>query len=121
MKAEPRRFELGEGWIALVGRTDVENDELTFNHAFPQDLWFHAKGCPGSHVILQHASQQEPPKMVVEAAARLALTYSKARRVKKGAVSMARISDLAKAKGAPAGQVILRKSRTITVHRQGSA
>lgn len=100
----------------MVGRTDQENDELTFKVAFPQDLWMHAKGCPGSHVILQHPTETEAPKAVLEAAARLALSFSKAKNAKSGAVSVARICDLAKAKGAPAGQVMLRKSKTLKVY-----
>lgn len=116
MNPEYRRFELEEGWTALVGRSDAGNDTLTFKVAFPQDYWLHAKGCPGSHVVLHHPSEAEPPKQVVEAAARLALTYSKAKNAKKGAVSVARICDVAKAKRAPAGQVLLRKSKTVKVY-----
>lgn len=116
MKSDFRSFELGEGWIALVGRSDRENDELTFRVAFPQDYWLHAKGCPGSHVILQHTKETAAPKSVLNEAARLALKYSKAKNVKKGAVSLAKICDLEKGKGAPAGQVTLRKSRTLKVY-----
>lgn len=116
MNTDYHTFELDEGWTALVGRTDRDNDELTFKVAFPQDLWLHAKGCPGSHVILQHPQETEAPKVVLEAAARLALTYSKAKNAKSGSVSVARICDLAKTKGAPAGQVLLRKSKTLKVY-----
>ncbi|WFB34902.1 NFACT RNA binding domain-containing protein [Kiritimatiellota bacterium B12222] len=116
MKMDYRQFELDEGWVATVGRSDRENDELSFKVAFPQDYWLHAKGCPGSHVILHHLQENEAPKAVLEAAARLALQFSKAKNAKKGAVSVAKVSDLAKAKGAPAGQVILRKSKTIQVY-----
>ncbi|MGA0369508.1 MAG: NFACT RNA binding domain-containing protein [Kiritimatiellia bacterium] len=108
-------MELEDGWRALIGRSDTENDHLTFQVAFPQDLWLHAKGCPGSHVILQHPREQNPPKSVLEAAGMLALLHSKARNAKSGAVSVARICDLSKPKGAPAGQVQLRKSKTLKV------
>lgn len=116
MQPSVHRFELDEGWVALVGRSDLDNDALTFRVAFPQDYWLHAKGCPGSHVVLQHPDAGEPPKAVLQEAARLALTYSKAKHAKNGAVSVARICDLSKARGAPAGQVMLRKSRTVKVY-----
>ncbi|MDF3128663.1 NFACT RNA binding domain-containing protein [Kiritimatiellaeota bacterium B1221] len=116
MQPDLRRFELEDGWVALVGRSDRDNDLLTFKVAFPQDLWLHAKGCPGSHVVLQHPDETEPPKQVIEAAARLALIYSKAKNAKSGAVSVAKISDLGKTRGAPAGQVTLRKSKTVKVY-----
>ena len=116
MKIAVHTFALADGWTAQVGRSDLDNDALTFKVVFPQDYWLHAKGCPGSHVLLHHAEAHEAPKDVLEAAARLAITYSKARKVKKGAVSVARIADIAKPKNAPAGQVILRKSQTIQVY-----
>lgn len=117
-KASPQvlEVEMGDGWIARVGRTARDNDLLTFTEAFPQDWWLHAKGCPGSHVVLHHSEQDEPGKQILEAAARLALKYSKAKATGKGAVSLARISDLSKAKGSPAGQVQLRKSKTLRVY-----
>jgi predicted ribosome quality control (RQC) complex YloA/Tae2 family protein len=116
MKTDYKRFELEEGWVALVGRSDRDNDEITFKVAFPQDYWLHAKGCPGSHVVLQHQEVSEAPKYVLQEAAKLALTYSKAKNAKSGAVSVARICDLAKPKRAPAGQVVLRKSKTLKVY-----
>jgi predicted ribosome quality control (RQC) complex YloA/Tae2 family protein len=110
--------DCGEGWIARVGRSDQDNDLLTFQEAFPQDWWLHAKGCPGSHVVLHHGLEAEPPKEVLEEAARLALTYSKAKKSGKGTVTLARISDLKKVRGAPAGQVQVRKSKTLTVYQK---
>jgi predicted ribosome quality control (RQC) complex YloA/Tae2 family protein len=47
------RYTLAHGWQVLVGRTDIDNDELTFRVARPEDWWFHVRGMPGSHVILQ--------------------------------------------------------------------
>lgn len=118
-KAEPRVVEvaLAEGWTARIGRSDRDNDLLTFQEAFPQDWWLHAKGCPGSHVVLHHPSETNPPKSVLEEAARLALTHSKARSTGKGTVTVARIADLKKGRGAPSGQVQVRKSKTLTVYQ----
>lgn len=120
MKREPARVlevTLEEGWVARVGRTDRDNDLLTFKESFPQDWWLHAKGCPGSHVVLHHPEASDPPKEVMQAAGRLALQYSKAKSTGKGTVSVARICDVQKQRGAPAGQVQLRKSKTISVYQ----
>lgn len=106
-----------EGWSARVGKTAADNDLLTFHFSFPRDWWLHVKGCPGSHVVLHHPEQDVPPRAVLEGAARLAVRHSKARHAARAAVSVARIQDVAKAKGAPAGQVVLRKSKTIQVKR----
>ena len=46
-------YTLPEGWQVLVGRTDADNDYLSFRVARPEDWWFHVRGMPGSHVILQ--------------------------------------------------------------------
>jgi predicted ribosome quality control (RQC) complex YloA/Tae2 family protein len=115
--AEPKVkvVELDDGWQVRIGCSDVDNDLLTFKASFPRDWWLHAKGCPGSHVVLSHAKEDDPPKEVLQEAARLALQHSKAKNASKGAVSVARIQDISKAKGAPTGQVQLRKSKTITV------
>lgn len=122
MKQEAPRFlevDLEEGWTARIGKSSRDNDLLTFRESFPQDWWLHAKGCPGSHVVMHHPSRDEPPRQILETAARLALKYSKASPKGKGSVTVARISDLGKAKGAPPGQVIVRKSRIVKVYCVG--
>lgn len=113
--------DLGGGWTARAGRSDVDNDILTFRESFPQDLWLHAKACPGSHVVLHHPEQRDAPRDILEAAARVALKYSKARRAGRASVTVARIADLAKARGAPAGQVTVRKAKTVTVRNDAEA
>ena len=106
---------LGNGWTARVGKSDADNDQLTFKNSFPQDYWLHVKGCPGSHVVLHHDSAHEAPKEILEAAARLAIQHSKAKNAPKAAVTLARIADLQKPRRAPAGQVTVRKSTTLNV------
>ena len=108
---------LEEGWVARIGRSSLDNDLLTFKESFPQDWWLHAKGCPGSHVVIHHPSEAEPSKQVLEMSARLALKYSKARSTGKGTVSVCHIADISKSRGAPPGQVQLRKSKTLTVYQ----
>jgi predicted ribosome quality control (RQC) complex YloA/Tae2 family protein len=76
----PRSFELPGGWIVLVGRSNQENDALTHRMARPDDLWLHARGVAGSHVVLRRAGRKDPPgKRVIEQAAGIAAYFSKAR------------------------------------------
>jgi len=48
-----RRYELPGGWLVLVGRNNRENDLLTHREAAAEDIWLHAAGVSGSHVILR--------------------------------------------------------------------
>jgi hypothetical protein len=73
-----RRYALGGGFEILIGRTDRENDELTHRTASPGDLWFHAQGCAGSHVVLR-GGRGSVPSRIVQAAAEAAAWFSKAR------------------------------------------
>jgi hypothetical protein len=73
-----RRFALDETHTVYVGRSDAENDILTHEFASPSDLWFHAQGSPGSHVVLKGA-HRSTPRSVIETAASIAAYFSKAR------------------------------------------
>jgi predicted ribosome quality control (RQC) complex YloA/Tae2 family protein len=75
---KPRAYRTGDGFTILVGRSNQENDRLTFQIARPGDLWFHARGVPGAHVILQTAGRIPSPE-AIEAAAQVAAYFSKAR------------------------------------------
>jgi predicted ribosome quality control (RQC) complex YloA/Tae2 family protein len=76
----PRRFASSDGWIMYVGRNNKENDYLTFVFARPDDLWFHAEGVRGSHVILRREGRRsKPSRRCIEEAASAAAYFSKAR------------------------------------------
>lgn len=72
-----RKFSNDDGTIILCGRNNIQNDILTFKTAAPDDLWFHAKNRPGSHVVLRLLSQKPSEKSVYYAAA-VAAFYSSA-------------------------------------------
>ncbi len=76
-KARPLEFQTTNGYRLLVGRNNLQNDMLTFRIAAKDDLWFHAKGYGGSHVILV-AGGEEPPSEDYTEAAELAAYYSQA-------------------------------------------
>ncbi|MDB5029093.1 MAG: putative fibronectin-binding protein [Candidatus Eremiobacteraeota bacterium] len=75
----PLRLERPSGARIYVGRSPRENAEVTFRIARPDDLWFHARGIPGSHVVLQSAPGADPDDADLDAAADLAATHSKAK------------------------------------------
>ncbi len=74
----PLHYLSSDGYHLYVGRNNLQNDELTFHFATGGDWWFHAKGIPGSHVILK-ADGNEIPDRAYEEAAALAAYYSKGR------------------------------------------
>ena len=79
-KARPiLRFEQPSGARIYVGRSPRENVEVTFRIARPDDLWFHARNIPGSHVVLQAPAGSAPADADVTLAADLAATHSKAK------------------------------------------
>ncbi|HEY5348108.1 MAG TPA: NFACT RNA binding domain-containing protein, partial [Candidatus Lustribacter sp.] len=75
----PLRIERPSGARIFVGRSPRENVELTFRIARPDDLWFHARGIPGSHVVLQPPPGGEPDAADLDCAADFAALHSRAR------------------------------------------
>jgi predicted ribosome quality control (RQC) complex YloA/Tae2 family protein len=77
-KRAPLEFRTRSGSRILVGRSPLENAELTFRHARPDDLWFHAQRIPGAHVILARDDRTPAPDEDIEVAASLAAFHSRA-------------------------------------------
>lgn len=108
-----------DGFEILVGRNARENDRLSLREARPDDLWLHAAGYAGSHVVVRAAggTTGDVPPAVLERAARLAIWHSKARGAGgKVPVHLCRGRDVSKRRGAPAGQVVLRDHDTLRVY-----
>ncbi|MFO7652824.1 MAG: NFACT RNA binding domain-containing protein [Candidatus Krumholzibacteriia bacterium] len=75
-----RRYLLDGRWEVWVGRGSTENDELTHRHSGLRDLWFHAQGTTGSHVILRTGDRPENvPQRIKELTAAIAAHHSRAR------------------------------------------
>jgi predicted ribosome quality control (RQC) complex YloA/Tae2 family protein len=110
-----------EGFRILVGRSAAANDDLTLRVARPNDLWLHAAGCSGSHVVVAVPRGVDVvPARVVERAAELAAFYSKAKDAGgKVPVHLCRASDVRKERGAPAGEVRLRRYRAVKAYPRG--
>ena len=102
----PWRFRTREGWDVLIGRTSEGNDHLTLHVARPEDYWFHAHGCPGSHVVLRRGKgPNEPSKATLEEVAAWAAYHSKARTAGKVPVNYTQKKYVRKPRGAKAGLV----------------
>ena len=113
----PRVFQIA-GHTVEVGKDAAQNDAL-LRKARPDDLWLHAKGVSGSHVIVHRQGRADIPNAVIEAAARLAARYSKAKAERRVVVSTALVKHVRKPKGSPPGLVILSQEDTLTVEPLG--
>jgi predicted ribosome quality control (RQC) complex YloA/Tae2 family protein len=74
----PLSRQSAEGFTILVGKNSRQNEDVTFHQASGNDLWLHARGVPGAHVIIK-ASGRQVPHATIEQAACLAAYYSQAR------------------------------------------
>ena len=101
----PFCYKTEDGFKIYVGRNNYQNDELTFKLANGADWWFHAKDCPGSHVILK-SEGREIPDRVFEQAAALAAYYSKNRENDKVEVDYLERKNVKKPNGSKPGFVV---------------
>ncbi|MGN0506538.1 MAG: NFACT family protein [Lachnospiraceae bacterium] len=101
----PYHYVSSDGYHFYVGKNNLQNDELTFHFASGGDWWFHAKGIPGSHVILK-ADGNEIPDRAFEEAAALAAYYSKGRDNDKVEVDYVEKKQVKKPAGAKPGFVV---------------
>jgi predicted ribosome quality control (RQC) complex YloA/Tae2 family protein len=122
-KGRGYRTQAIEGFEVLIGRGDADNDALTFDVAEPHDFWLHVAGSPGSHVVVRNPDQlSELPRPVLERAAGLAAWHSKARgRRGKVEVHVCRAADVSKPRGAPPGEVLLRRWESVRVYAADGA
>jgi predicted ribosome quality control (RQC) complex YloA/Tae2 family protein len=108
-----------DGFEVLVGRGARENERLSLRVARQSDLWLHAAGHAGSHVVvrsIEGVTDQVPPA-VVQFAAECAVWFSKARGAGgKINVHVCRARDVSKARGGPPGQVTIRNHETVRVY-----
>lgn len=104
--SHPYHYISSDGYDIYVGKNNYQNEELTFKVATGNDWWFHAKGIPGSHVILKSNNEEELPDRAYEEAAALAAFYSKAKDVDKVEVDYIQKKNIKKVAGAAPGFVI---------------
>ena len=97
-----------------MGRSSKGNDELTFKLAKSRDVWLHAQGYPGSHVIVK-AENREVPFETVLFAAQLAAAYSKAGMSENVPVDYTLRKNVWKLKGGAPGAVNFSQQKTVYV------
>ena len=111
-ESRPLEYTSPSGYPLFVGKNNKQNDIVTFKLAAPNDLWFHTKDIPGSHVVLK-CSNATPPETDIEYAANLAAYYSKARESSKVPVDYTVRRQVKKPSGAKPGFVIYFEQKTI--------
>ena len=104
-----------DGITILVGKTGKDNDHLTFKVGNPDDLWLHARGTPGSHVIVRLEKNQTVPHETLKDAATLALWFSDLRKSGKGEVIYTLRKFVKKAKGQKPGAVHVTRDKSMWI------
>lgn len=110
-----RRFLSFDQFPIYVGRNARENDELSTKFVRSDDVWLHARGVPGSHVVVRLAKGAKIPRETLLDAANLALLYSDFKKSGKGDVIYTRGKWVKKAKGQPPGAVSVTQEETLFV------
>jgi predicted ribosome quality control (RQC) complex YloA/Tae2 family protein len=111
----PLHMQSRDGFTILIGKNSRQNEEVTFHQASAHDIWLHARGVPGSHVIVK-AAGREVPHSTVEQAASLAAYYSQARGSTNVPVDYTLQRHVRHMKGGGPGMVIYERERTIYSH-----
>ncbi len=114
-KSRPLHYVDANGFHIYVGKNNYQNDELTFRFASGNDWWFHAKGIPGSHVIVR-SENRELPDDTYETAAAVAAYYSNGRDSEKVDVDYLQKKNVKKPNSAVPGFVIYHTNYSMTIH-----
>jgi predicted ribosome quality control (RQC) complex YloA/Tae2 family protein len=115
----PLHVQSRDGFTLLIGKNSRQNEEVTFHQASANDLWLHARGVPGAHVIVK-AAGREIPRSTIEQAASLAAYYSQARGSTSVPVDYTLQRHIRHMKGGGPGMVIYERERTIYVEPKGA-
>lgn len=115
-KMNYKQYVIEGKYNLYVGKDSRNNDELTTRFAKQNDYWFHARGLPGSHVVLRNDNAKEPiPKNIIKKAAAIAAYHSKGKTAGLMPVSYTQKKYVVKKKGMEAGKVALMKEDVVLV------
>lgn len=115
IKSKPFHYISSDGFHMYVGKNNYQNDELTFHFATGNDWWFHAKGMPGSHVIVK-SNGEELPDRTFEEAGKLAGFYSKGRDNEKVEIDYLQKKNVKKPNKSAPGFVVYYTNYSLTIH-----
>jgi len=114
--AKLRELLIDGKYKVLVGRDSKSNDMLSIKIAKQNDYWFHARGLPGSHVVLKvEDTKVGIPKNIIKNAAQIAAFYSKAKTAGTAPVSYTLAKFVRKKKGMEPGKVLIEKEKVLLV------
>ncbi|WP_422003718.1 NFACT RNA binding domain-containing protein [Roseivirga pacifica] len=113
-----KAFEV-DGFKVWVGKNAKSNDQLTLKLSYKEDVWLHAKDCPGSHVLIKHQAGKSIAKHTLERVAEIAAYYSKRKTDSLVPVIYTSAKFVRKRKGSPAGQVVVDKENVLLVVPKG--
>lgn len=112
----PYRVYRSSGGLEIrVGRGARHNDDLTFHHSAPADVWMHARHVAGAHVVLRWQEDANPPARDLAEAATLAALHSKARTSGRVPVDWTRRKYVRKPRRSPPGHVLVERAKTLFV------
>jgi predicted ribosome quality control (RQC) complex YloA/Tae2 family protein len=120
-REERRPYRKFAGWkerSILVGKKAEDNDALTREHARPQDLWLHARGHAGAHVVVALERNEACPEELLLDAAHLAAHFSDARGETMVEVSYTSKRYVRKPRGAAAGKVVLEREKVLMLQME---
>jgi predicted ribosome quality control (RQC) complex YloA/Tae2 family protein len=110
-----RRYRSSGGLEIRVGRGARRNDDLTFHHSAPDDVWMHARHAAGAHVIVRWDREGNPPARDLAEAAVLAALHSRARTSGSVPVDWTRRKYVRKPRGSAPGAVVPDRVQTLFV------
>ena len=114
-KSVPMRFESTDGYAIYVGKNNQQNEDLTFRSARKDDIWLHAQGVHGCHVIIACAGIQ-PPDDTITQAAQLAAYYAETAGGQNIPVDVTPVKQVKKHPAGKPGMVIYHSYRTVIVN-----
>lgn len=112
--SKPMHYISSSGFDIYVGKNNLQNDYLTLKLASVNDLWFHTKDIPGSHVIVKTEGREPDDNTLLEAA-NLAAYYSKGKQSSNVPVDYTQKKNVKKPSGAKPGKVIYERYKTIYI------
>jgi predicted ribosome quality control (RQC) complex YloA/Tae2 family protein len=116
----PLHVQSHDGFTILIGKNSRQNEDVTFHQATASDMWLHARGVPGSHVIIK-AAGRDIPRSTLDQAARLAAYYSQARGSTSVPVDYTLQKHVRHMKGGGPGMVIYECEKTLYAEPEGAA
>lgn len=115
----PLHVQSHDGFTILIGKNSRQNEDVTFHQATANDMWLHARGVPGSHVIIK-AAGRDIPRSTLDQAARLAAYYSQARGSTSVSVDYTLQKNVRHMKGGGPGMVIYEREKTLYAEPEGA-